>query len=80
MTLKKADVLFVVAVCAVVAGVFLLPTPRQQNPKVPADADHRAAVAGMECQRCHVAGGSSPLRIPPHPKRTDCLRCHARQE
>ena len=80
MTFRKGDLLFLVAVGVVVAGVSLLPSPRDQNPKVPSDADHRSAAAEMDCRGCHAIGGVRPLQIPPHPKRTDCFRCHARQD
>jgi len=78
MTFKKADWVFLAAVGVVIAGVSLLPSPREQNPTVPADGEHRAAVMESDCRQCHTVGGTRPLRIPPHPKRTDCLRCHAR--
>jgi hypothetical protein len=65
MTLRRVDLLFLAAVGLVVAGVSLLPSPRDQNPIVPADAEHRGVAVEAECRRCH-------------PKRTDCLRCHAR--
>ena len=77
MTIRRADLLFVVAAALVVIGVSLLPSPRDQNPKVPDTAEHRGLTAESECLRCHAVGASRPLVIPPHPKRTDCLRCHA---
>lgn len=78
MTLRRVDWLFLAAVGLVVTGVSLLPSPRDQNPKLPATADHREVTVEAECLRCHAAGASRPLAMPPHPKRTDCLRCHAR--
>lgn len=78
MTIKRSDMIFVVAVGLVVLGVSLLPSPRDQNPRLPGDEAHRSVTRESECQRCHAAGGSRPLSIPPHPKRVDCLRCHAR--
>lgn len=80
MKLRKADYVFLLAVVAVVAGVSLLPSPKEQNPRMPSDADHRSAIREADCQRCHAPGAARPLRIPPHPRRTDCLRCHARDE
>jgi hypothetical protein len=78
MTIRRVDLLFLAAVGLVVAGVSLLPSPREQNPKVPDTADHRGATVDTDCQRCHAAGAIRPLAVPPHPKRRDCLRCHAR--
>jgi uncharacterized paraquat-inducible protein A len=79
MRIRRADVLFLVAAVLVVAGVSLLPSPRDQNPKVPSDVEHRDRKTEPECLRCHAAGAARPLQMPPHPKRLDCLRCHARE-
>ena len=68
----------VVAALAVVVGVTMLPSPRDRNPMVPADADHRALIGEKDCLNCHVQAGSRPLPVK-HPKRQDCFRCHARQ-
>ena len=77
MTLRRADLAFVVATGLVILGVSLLPSPRDQNPRVPNDAEHRVLTVEGTCLHCHAAGASNPLAIPPHPRRTDCIRCHA---
>lgn len=77
MTFRKADWVYVAAAGLVVLGVSLLPSPRDRNPPIPADPDHRALVSDTDCLRCHVAGQSRPLPDR-HPKRQDCARCHRR--
>ena len=42
MTFRKVDMIFVVLALLVVAGVALLPSPRDRNPKVPANSAHQA--------------------------------------
>jgi hypothetical protein len=74
MRLRRADWLFVVAVVLVVAGVSLLPSPRDRNPAIPATPEHKG-LSEKECVRCHAAGQSRPLPER-HPKRQDCFRCH----
>ena len=80
MIIRRADLVFLVAAGLVVLAVSVLPSPRDQNPRVPGDAEHRDLTVEGACLRCHAAGASHPLVIPPHPKRTDCLRCHARAQ
>lgn len=72
--MRRADWLFAGAVVLVVAGVSLLPSPRDRNPAVPATPEHRGLVE-KDCVRCHAAGQSRPLPER-HPKRQDCARCH----
>lgn len=72
--LRRADWLFVVAVVLVVAGVSLLPSPRDRNPAIPATPAHKG-LSEKECVRCHAVGQSRPL-LERHPKRQDCFRCH----
>ncbi len=74
---KKADWIFVALAVLIVAGVSLLPSPRDQNPPVPGTPDHRALRAEPDCLRCHVADGVRPLPAR-HPKQQDCFRCHRR--
>jgi len=77
MRLRKIDWIFVVFALAVVIGVSMLPTPKQQNPKIPDNSDHRLIAVEKDCLVCHQAQGTRP--VPPrHPKRQDCFRCHAR--
>ena len=42
MTFRKVDLIFVVLALLVVGGVALLPSPRDRNPKVPANSTHQA--------------------------------------
>ncbi len=77
MRLRKVDWIFVAAALAVVVGVSLLPAPRDRNPRIPANAEHRGVVAEKDCVGCHRADGVRPVPAR-HPKRQDCLRCHAR--
>jgi len=79
MTFRKADWFYVVAAGLVVLGVSLLPSPRDRNPPIPADADHRALVSDTGCVRCHAVGQRRPLPDR-HPKRQDCARCHRRAQ
>jgi len=42
MKFRKIDGLFVLFAVAVVVGVSMLPTPKDRNPMIPADAAHQA--------------------------------------
>lgn len=75
MTIKRADWIFLFAVLLVVLLVSLLPSPRDRNPSIPADQDHRTVTSEKICSTCHAAGQSKPLGER-HPKRQDCFRCH----
>ena len=77
MKLRKIDGLFVLFALAVVVGVSMLPTPKDRNPMIPADAAHQAIKAEQACLQCHVSTGSQPMPER-HPRRQDCFRCHAR--
>ena len=77
MTLRKIDGLVVLFAVAVVIGVSMLPTPKDRNPMIPADAAHQAIKAEGTCLQCHVPTGSRPMPER-HPRRQDCFRCHAR--
>lgn len=79
MTFRKVDLIFVVLALLVVGGVALLPSPRDRNPKVPANGAHQAVMAEKDCLACHVPTGARPLPVQ-HPKRQDCLHCHARAQ
>jgi hypothetical protein len=74
---RKADLIFLVFAVGVVGGVALLPSPRDRNPMVPADGEHRALANEKTCAACHQASGARPLPAK-HPKRPDCFQCHAR--
>lgn len=78
MSLRKVDWLFILFAVAVVVGVSLLPTPKDRNPMVPGTAEHNAAKVEKDCLGCHSPGAERPLPAR-HPKRPDCLRCHARE-
>ena len=78
MTVRKVDWLFILFAVAVVVGVSLLPTPKDRNPMVPSTAEHDAVKTEKDCVGCHSPGAERPLPAR-HPKRPDCLRCHARQ-
>ena len=78
MRLRKVDWLFILFALAVVAGVSLLPTPKDRNPMIPGTAEHTAVRVEKDCVQCHQAGGLKPVPAQ-HPKRQDCFRCHARQ-
>ncbi|MBM4122876.1 MAG: hypothetical protein FJ249_09845 [Nitrospira sp.] len=75
MMLQRADWAFLFAVVLVVLLVSFLPSPRDQNPPIPADQDHRTLAEEKTCSACHAAGRSRPLSDR-HPKRRDCFRCH----
>lgn len=72
---RKADLIFVVLAVLVVAGVSLLPSPRDQNPPVPKNEGHRRVSVEKDCLQCHMTTGIHPLTVK-HPKRQDCFRCH----
>ncbi|HEY6084155.1 MAG TPA: hypothetical protein VIU63_02100 [Nitrospira sp.] len=77
MTWRRADAIFVAGAVAVVIGVSLLPTPKEQNPVIPNNADHLAIKIEKDCLGCHQGDGIKPVPAR-HPKRQDCFRCHAR--
>ena len=77
MKVRKIDGLFVLFAVAVVVGVSMLPTPKDRNPMIPADAAHQAIKVEQACLQCHVPTGSRPMPER-HPRRQDCFRCHAR--
>ncbi|MDF0645846.1 MAG: hypothetical protein P0111_17600 [Nitrospira sp.] len=77
MRLRKVDWIFAAAALAVVAGVSLLPAPRDRNPRIPENTEHQAVTVEKNCVGCHRADGARPVPAR-HPKRQDCLRCHAR--
>lgn len=72
---RKADLIFVGLAVAVVIGVALLPSPKDRNPPVPNNEEHRRVAAEKDCLQCHATAGIKPLAAK-HPKRQDCLRCH----
>lgn len=76
---RKADWLFVLAVVVVLLFVSLLPTPRDRNPVIPADVEHRAITSENQCSQCHAPRAVRPMPDR-HPKRSDCFRCHRRTE
>ncbi|MBK9996290.1 MAG: hypothetical protein IPO99_03950 [Nitrospira sp.] len=66
MTFRKVDIIFVVLALLVVGGVALLPSPRDRNPKVPANSGHQAdrgrePVSGLPCadRRSSLTGAAS---------------------
>jgi uncharacterized paraquat-inducible protein A len=75
MTIRRADWGFILAVLLVVGLVSLLPSPRDRNPPIPGDQDHRGVTSEKACLVCHAAGQSRPVSDR-HPKRQDCFRCH----
>ena len=77
MKLRKIDGLFVLFALAVIIGVSMLPTPKDRNPMIPADALHQPIKVEQACLQCHVPTGSRPMPER-HPRRQDCFRCHAR--
>ena len=79
MRLRKGDWLFGAAVLAVILFVAVLPSPREQNPVIPADTEHRSIASEKHCSQCHGTQASRPLPDR-HPKRQDCFKCHRRGE
>ncbi|MCC6139837.1 MAG: hypothetical protein IT389_04380 [Nitrospira sp.] len=79
MKLRKADWWFVAFAVAVIAGVSLLPTPKDRNPVVPKNAEHQAVTNEKDCIACHQPNAVKSLPVR-HPKRQDCFRCHARTQ
>ncbi len=75
MRLRRIDLVFIIGAGLVVAFVALLPSPRENNPPVPATSEHLGVRQERECLTCHVRNGSRPLASR-HPKRPDCFRCH----
>lgn len=79
MTFRKVDIIFVVLALLVVGGVALLPSPRDRNPKVPSNKEHQAVSVEKDCVTCHAPTAERPLPAQ-HPRRQDCLHCHARAQ
>lgn len=79
LSFRKADLIFLVLAIGIVGGVALLPSPRDRNPMIPSDTEHRTLANEKGCIACHQAAGSRPLPAQ-HPKRQDCFQCHARSE
>ena len=75
----KGDWVFIAVVIAVVVFVSLLPTPRERNPMIPANEEHRVLTVETSCSQCHAVQGSRPLPDR-HPKRQDCFKCHRRAD
>jgi hypothetical protein len=78
MTFRKVDWIFVVGAVAVVAGVSLLPAPKDRNPVIPNTTQNQSIKIEKDCFQCHQPDGIKPVPAR-HPKRQDCFRCHARQ-
>jgi hypothetical protein len=72
---KKSDLIFIVLALMVIFFLALLPSPRDNNPRVPGDLAHRQLKSEKQCVNCHIPTGVRPLSSR-HPKRQDCLRCH----
>ncbi len=77
MTVRKVDLIVGGVALLIVIGVSMLPSPRDRNPMIPANADHQTVTVEKGCVTCHAPTGNRPLPER-HPKRQDCLRCHAR--
>jgi hypothetical protein len=71
---RKSDLVFIGLALAVILFLALLPTPRDNNPRVPRDMAHRQ-ISEKQCIACHIPSGVYPLPAR-HPKRQDCFRCH----
>lgn len=76
MRFRRVDWVYVLGAGLVVGAVSLLPSPKENNPRIPATPEHQAVRADQECSRCHAPEQSRPLPGR-HPKRQDCSRCHA---
>jgi hypothetical protein len=61
MTFRKVDIIFVVLALLVVGGVALLPSPRDRNPKVPANSAHQSITVESQCATCHAPSRCSSL-------------------
>jgi hypothetical protein len=79
MKFRKVDLIFVVLALLIVGGVALLPSPRDRNPQVPATKEHQSVKEEKDCLVCHQPNAVRPMPAR-HPKRVDCLHCHARAE
>lgn len=73
--LKTSDVVFIALVAAVITGISLLPSPKDNNPPTPTTPAHHGLTREKDCLACHVQDGARPL-AERHPKRPDCFRCH----
>ncbi len=79
LSIRKADLLFVLATVVVVTGVALLPSPIDNNPVIPANKLHQFVKHEKECLRCHSPQGMYPLPDRHLTKREDCFNCHRKQ-
>ena len=75
MKLRPVDLAVALVALGVVLLVSLLPSPRDNNPPVPATPEHRVAKLERDCLACHALEGSHALPAR-HPPREDCFRCH----
>ncbi len=83
MKLRKADILFIIMIPAVVLCLWLL-TTEQTTLRIPLDDDHRESLqtyrtegkkaAEQVCSTCHADGGL-PLSEG-HPPKYRCMFCH----
>jgi mono/diheme cytochrome c family protein len=72
---RKSDLVFIGLALAVILFLTWLPTPRENNPRVPGDFAHRQLTSEKQCVACHTPTGVYPLPSR-HPRRQDCFRCH----
>ena len=73
--MKMRDILFVVAILAVVAVLYVLSETGAKPPAMPPDTPHASAKTTDECKTCHSEGGLSPLKKE-HPPKDQCFECH----
>ena len=78
LKIKNADIIFLLAAVAIVGGVALLPSPKDNNPMIPVNKTHQAIKAQKDCLQCHSVGGTYELPER-HPKRQDCVNCHVQK-
>jgi len=73
--MKRNDLLFVIAVVAVVGFLYYLSTTGKKPPFIPADAQHMATATNEDCAGCHGKDKQYAIKGP-HPPKEQCLTCH----
>jgi hypothetical protein len=73
--MTRRQIILLVVLAVVAAGVGFLFIRNQQAPYLPADEEHTSFVNTDTCLICHGVDGGAP-RSPNHPIGRRCMQCH----